>query len=90
MHFLVVERFRGGDARPVYERFAAEGRLAPDGLQYVSSWISADLTTCWQVMACDDRALLDEWIARWADLVDFEVHEVVTSSEAKERVLGKS
>jgi hypothetical protein len=88
MHYLVVERFRGGDPHPVYERFHAEGRLAPDGLHYVSSWISADLTTCWQVMACDDRALLDAWIARWTDLVDFEVHEVVTSSEAKARVLG--
>jgi hypothetical protein len=88
MHYLVVERFRDGDARPVYERFQAMGRLAPEGLRYVSSWISTDLTTCWQVMACDDRALLDEWIARWTDLVDFEVHEVVTSSEAKARVLG--
>ena len=90
MHFLVVERFRDGDARPVYERFQAQGRLAPDGLRYLTSWVSTDLTTCWQIMACDDRSLLEEWIARWTDLVDFEVREVLTSSEAKERVLGGS
>lgn len=83
MLYMVVETFRGGDARPVYRRFREQGRLAPDGLRYVASWVTADLTRCYQVMECDDPALLDAWVARWRDLVDFEVIPVVTSSEAQ-------
>jgi hypothetical protein len=86
MRFLVVEHFRDGDARPVYRRFRDQGRLAPDGLTYVASWVADDLTRCWQVMECDDRALLDAWIARWSDIVDFEVSPVLTSAEALARV----
>ena len=88
MLYMVIESFRGGDARAVYERFRAEGRLAPDGLRYVASWVTDDLRRCYQVMECDDRALLDAWIARWADLVDFDVVPVVTSADAAVRVLG--
>jgi hypothetical protein len=87
MLFMVLEHFRGGEARPVYARFRERGRLAPEGLRYVSSWVTADLRHCYQVMECDDRALLDAWIAQWSDLVDFEVIPVVTSAEAAERVL---
>jgi hypothetical protein len=83
---MVVERFRGGEAGPVYARFRERGRMAPDGLRYVSSWVTDDLTTCFQVMECDDPALLDAWIACWDDLVDFEVRPVVTSAEAAARV----
>jgi len=88
MLFMVIEHFREGDAVPVYARFRERGRLAPEGLTYVNSWVTADLTRCYQVMACDDRALLDEWLARWSDLVDFEVVPVVTSAEAAARVNG--
>jgi hypothetical protein len=88
MLFMVLEHFRGGNARPVYERFRARGRLAPEGLRYVSSWVTDDLRHCYQIMECDDRALLDAWIAQWSDLVDFEVAPVVTSAEAAERVMG--
>ena len=83
---MIVERFRNGDARPVYARFRERGRLAPEGVRYVTSWVSDDLTTCWQVMECEERAMLDEWIARWDDLVEFEVQPVITSAEAAERV----
>jgi hypothetical protein len=86
MQFMVIERFRGGDPRPVYARFRAQGRLAPAGLQYIDSWVSTDLTTCYQLMAADDHTLLEQWIARWADLVDFEVVPVITSAEAAARV----
>ncbi|MBK8247672.1 MAG: DUF3303 family protein [Gemmatimonadetes bacterium] len=84
---MVIERFRGGDPVPVYTRFRAQGRLAPDGLTYVNSWVSDDLTTCYQVMESPARDLLDEWIAAWSDLVDFEVIPVITSAEAAARVL---
>ena len=84
--FLVVERFRNGDPVPVYRRFRERGRLAPDGLGYVSSWVTEDLSTCFQVMDAADRSVLEEWMSRWADLVDFEVHPVMTSAQAAERV----
>ncbi len=86
MRYMIIERFRNGDAGPVYARFRAQGRLAPDGLTYVSSWVTTDLTTCYQVMECDDRRLLDQWMAAWDDLVAFEVLPVLTSAEAAARV----
>ena len=84
--FTVVERFRYGDAAPVYRRFRERGRLAPDGLTYVSSWVNESLTICYQLMETSDRALLEEWMRNWEDLVEFEVHPVITSQEAAERV----
>ena len=83
---MIVERFRNGDAVPVYRRFRDQGRLAPEGLRYVSSWVTQDFTRCYQVMETDDRRLLDEWLAHWGDLVDFDVHEVLTSEGAAERI----
>lgn len=88
MLYMVIEHFRDGNARPVYERFRERGRLAPDGLQYVGSWVTTDLRCCYQVMECAERALLDEWIGAWADLVRFEVIPVLTSAEARGKVLG--
>jgi len=70
----------------VYRRFRERGRLAPDGLTYVSRWITADVTKCYQVMECDNPRLLDEWMAAWHDLIDFEVVSVITSAEAAARV----
>jgi hypothetical protein len=86
MTYMVIERFRNGDAAPVYRRFRANGRMAPDGLTYVASWIDESMRTCYQVMETDDRALLDQWMANWRDLVDFEVHPVITSAEAAARI----
>ena len=82
MLFMIIEHFRDGDAVPVYRRFAERGRLAPDGLRYVSSWVTQDIRHCYQVMECDDRALLDEWMSARNDLADFEVIPVITSPEA--------
>ena len=84
--FMVVEHFREGDAVPVYRRFRNRGRLAPAGLTYLTSWVDEDLRVCFQLMETDDRARLDEWIAAWADLVEFEVYTVTTSAEAAERI----
>ncbi|MDP9222409.1 MAG: DUF3303 domain-containing protein [Actinomycetota bacterium] len=82
MTYMVVEEFRGGDALPVYRRFRERGRLAPEGLRYVASWVTDDFRRCFQVMECEDRQLLAEWTARWEDLVEFEVIPVMTSAEA--------
>lgn len=87
MLFMIVEHFRNGDPAAVYQRFRDRGRLAPEGLTYVNSWVTDDLTKCYQVMECADRALLDAWIANWDDLVSFDVEVVVTSSEASARVI---
>ena len=87
---MVIERFRNGDPKPVYARFAEKGRLAPEGLTYVNSWIDEDLKTCYQVMDSPTRELLDQWIANWSDLVDFEVISVITSQDAKARVIPES
>jgi hypothetical protein len=82
MLFMVVERFREPGAAPVYARARERGRMMPDGLQYVDSWVDASFGRCFQLMACDDLSLLRAWISRWSDLVDFEVVPVVTSAEA--------
>lgn len=86
MLYMVIEHFRNGDPRPVYRRFREQGRLAPEGLRYVSSWVTRDLKHCYQVMETDDPALLREWISRWEDLVEFDVIPVVTSAEASAAV----
>ncbi len=89
MLYMIIETFRNGDPAPVYRRFRERGRLAPAGLDYVSSWVSADMTVCYQLMECADRQLLEEWIGRWDDLVDFEVVPVITSAEASQRMAPK-
>ena len=81
MLYMILEHFKG-DPVPVYRRFRDRGRLAPDGLTYIGSWVTSDLQGCYQVMECDDRRLLQEWMDQWKDLVDFEVIPVVTSAEA--------
>lgn len=86
MLYMLIERFKNGDPVPVYRRFRDQGRRLPDGLTYVSSWVTLDMTTCFQMMECEDRRLLDEWIALGSELVDFEVIPVMTSAEAAQRI----
>ncbi len=77
---MVIETFR--DPVPVYRRFRDRGRLAPEGVEYRGSWVTEDLRRCFQIMECQDRTLLDRWMAHWADIVEFEVIPVMTSAEA--------
>ena len=84
--YLVIENFRNGDAVPVYRRFRERGRLAPEGLTYVSSWVTDQMDRCYQLMETEDPKLLDQWMANWDDLVDFEVHPVISSNEAAEKI----
>ena len=86
MLYMIIEHFRDGDPLPVYRRFRDRGRLAPDGLRYVSSWVTHDMRRCYQVMECDDVALLDEWMANWRDITDFEVIPVITSQDAQKTI----
>ena len=82
MLFMVIEHFRAGRAPEVYRRFRERGRMAPEGLRYVASWVDMDYKRCFQVMETDDAALLAQWTANWDDLVDFEIVPVRTSAEA--------
>lgn len=81
MLFMVIERFRGQDALAIYRRVREQGRMMPDGVEFVDSWVSADLGRCFQLMRCDDVALLQRWIAGWTDLVAFEVVPVTSGTE---------
>lgn len=81
---MIIEHFKKGDPLPVYRRFRDRGRLAPDGLRYVTSWVTTDYRRCFQVMECDDINDLEAWIANWRDVTDFEIVPVVTSKEAQD------
>ncbi|HZE59629.1 MAG TPA: DUF3303 family protein [Burkholderiales bacterium] len=82
MLFMVIEHFRPGRAPEVYRRFRERGRMAPEGLRYVASWVDMDFKRCFQVMETEDDALFREWTAHWDDLVDFEIVPVRNSAEA--------
>ena len=81
MLFMVIEQFRNQDAKSVYRRFHQKGRLMPDGLEFVNSWVAADLGRCFQLMECGDITLLQQWVAEWSDLTDFEIVPVGPGKE---------
>ena len=81
MLFMVIERFKNGDSKPVSERFRRCGRMFPDGVVYHGSWVEPTGVRCFQLMEAPDRATLDLWVARWRDLVDFEISPVLTSAD---------
>jgi hypothetical protein len=83
MLYMVIEHFK--DVPVVYRRFRERGRMMPEGLEYLSSWVDQKLERCFQLMQTDDRRLLDEWMAKWDDLIQFEVHSVISSAEAAEK-----
>jgi hypothetical protein len=89
MRYMIIENFRDGDAAAVYRRLRDRGRLAPDGLRYVASWVTSDLQRCFQIMESENPDFLAEWMANWSDLVDFEVFPVMTSAEAVAAVAPK-
>jgi Domain of unknown function (DUF3303) len=87
MRYMVIERYTQG-ARPVYERARDRGRMLPEGLRYVESWVEDGLGRCFQLMETDDPALFDAWTAEWADLAEFEIVPVLASAEAAAQALG--
>ena len=86
MLYMIVEHFKNKDAVAVYRRFRDRGRLAPEGLIYVSSWVEEKMERCFQIMETEDRALLKKWMANWSDIVEFDVYPVITSKEAVEKI----
>jgi hypothetical protein len=81
MMFMVIETFRNQDGKAVYERLRERGRQMPDGLKFVNSWVSADLTRCFQLMEAEDVSQFQRWVAEWQDLMAFEIVPVVQSRE---------
>jgi hypothetical protein len=86
MLFMVIEKFKDGNAKAVYSRNRERGRMLPDGLRYVDSWVEANLDRCFQLMECDDPRLFQEWVINWQDLVDFEIIPVVPSKQTTEAI----
>jgi len=86
---MVIETFKTPGAIDVYRRARDKGRMLPDGLEYVSSWIDFDFKRCWQLMKTEKKELLQEWIDHWSDLVEFEIIAVQTSSEAMEAMKSR-
>ncbi|MFY0614435.1 MAG: DUF3303 family protein [Hyphomicrobiaceae bacterium] len=86
MLFMIIEHFRDQNAQAVYARFKERGRMAPEGLTYLDSWIEVGYGRCFQLMECDDVRLLQEWILEWNDLARFEIVPVLTSKDTSEIV----
>jgi len=81
MQFMVVERFRGQDAKAIYRRLKERGRMMPEGLVFVSSFVAADFSRCFQLMECEDVTLLQRWVAQWSDVMEFEIVPVVACKD---------
>jgi len=86
MLFMVIEHFKNSDAKEVYKRFREKGRMMPQGVNYVASWTETNCDRCFQVMECEDIALLQMWASNWDDLVDFEFIQVLSSKEMTEKM----
>jgi hypothetical protein len=84
--YMIIEHFKNNDPTPIYRRFRDKGRMAPEGLLYISSWTDESVTRCYQLMETTDRTLIDKWIANWSDLIDFEIHPVISSAEAAQKI----
>ena len=89
MLFMVIERYKNRDTNAVYRRFREHGRMMPEGLKYIGSWVEQNYERCFQLMAADDPVLFDQWASRWDDLVEFEIVPVVTSSQASEQIINR-
>lgn len=89
MLYMVIEQFKNGDPVPVYRRLRDRGRMVPDGLDYVSSWVDTNLGRCFQIMETSDPDLISEWVSNWSDIVRFEVVPVMPSADAVEVVKSR-
>lgn len=88
MQYMIIEKFLPGKVKAMYQRFAERGRMLPEGVNYLNSWINESVTVCYQVMESESPEKLQEWINQWNDLVDFEVIPVISSDLAREKVFA--
>ena len=87
MQYMIIEKFHDGKVKALYQRFEEKGRMLPDGVKYIDSWINQDVTVCYQLMEGETVEKLHQWIRHWSDLSDFEIIPVISSAEAKKKVL---
>jgi len=87
MQYMVIEKFHKGKVSALYQRFEEKGRMLPDGVKYINSWISEDVSVCYQLMESSTKEKLHQWIRHWDDLADFEIVPVISSAAAKKKVL---
>ena len=85
MQYMVIEYFHPGQVKELYRRYDEKGRMLPEGVKYINSWIHEDMTICYQVMESDSLDKLHEWFKNWNDIVDFKVIPVISSAEAKNK-----
>lgn len=88
MTYMIIETFKAGKVEEIYRRLDARGRMQPDGLVYINSWIADDLRTCYQVMETDSEAKLHEWMSHWDDVMEFKIVRVLSSAEARQQALA--
>ena len=88
MVYMIIEYYHPGKIKELYQRFDEKGRMLPEGVHYINSWINEDVTVCYQVMESDSIDKLHDWISNWNDIVDFQVIPVISSAEARSRAMG--
>jgi len=89
MFFMIIEKFHPGKVKFLYQRFDEKGRLLPEGVSYINSWIDENITICYQLMESDSAEKIHKWIENWTGFADFEVIPVISSAEAKEKVYSQ-
>jgi hypothetical protein len=88
MQYMIIERFHAGKVKDIYKRFEEKGRMLPEGVSYINSWINEPINICYQVLETDSSEKIDQWIGYWNDFADFEVVPVINSSAAKAKVFA--
>ena len=88
MQYMIIEKFYPDKIKALYQRFDEKGRMMPEGVNYINSWINESVTICYQVMESESIDKLKEWISNWNDLADFEIIPVITSAQAKAKVMN--
>ena len=86
MQYMIIERFHAGKVKTLYRRFDEKGRMLPEGVNYINSWINEQVSTCYQLMESDSIESIHQWIGQWSDLADFEVIPVISSAAAKQKL----
>jgi hypothetical protein len=90
VQYMVIEHFKENCASEIYCRFDQHGRMTPQGLRYIDSWVAADLRVCYQLMETDDFGLFADWTRRWDDLIDFEIVPIIPSGEARSKASARA
>lgn len=86
MLFMVIESFKDSQVKEVYRRYHQKGRIMPEGLKYLDSWVEVNFDRCFQLMECDDPLLFQQWVIQWQDLVEFEIIPIVPSKDTTKAI----